>query len=138
MKTVYRWRGDFTSAEANQLHADAFGHRTFSDEAWDWVALCNDHSLGWVTARLGGRLIGFVNVPWDGLVHAWLQDVMVAEDARRQGVGVGLITAAKAGAKKAGCEWLHVDFDDSLRSFYINSGGFTPTYGGLIDLNEDR
>jgi len=27
-----------------------------------------------------------------------------------------------------------VDFDDSLRSFYLGARGFTPTNGGLIEL----
>ena len=47
--------------------------------------LTQAHSLGWVTARSAGELVGFVNVVWDGLVHAWLQDVMVAARAGRQG-----------------------------------------------------
>ena len=132
----YSWCGDFTSTEANHLHADAFGHRVYNDSEWDWVRLCNDHSLGWVTARLDGRLVGFVNVLWDGLVHGWLQDEMVASDARHRGIGVRLIHAARDAAKDAGCEWLHVDFDDELRPFYFGAAGFTPTNGGLINLTE--
>ena len=137
MHTVeYAWRGDFTNPEANQLHADAFNHRTYEESEWDWVGLCNAHSLGWVTARIDGRLVGFVNVPWDGLVHAWIQDEMVSSDARHQGIGVGLIDVAREAAKQAGCEWLHVDFDDDLRPFYFGAAGFTPTNGGLINLTE--
>lgn len=71
------WRGDFTSSEANQLHADALDHHVYDDSEWDWVRLCNEHSLGLVTVRIDGCLIGFVNVPWDGSVHAWIQDEMV-------------------------------------------------------------
>ena len=33
-------------------------------------------------------VVGFVNVLWDGLVHAYLEDVMVAAEARNRGVGV--------------------------------------------------
>jgi KaiC/GvpD/RAD55 family RecA-like ATPase len=44
--------------------------------------LVHRHSLGWVVAREGAELVGFVNVLWDGLVHAWLQDTMVAVRAR--------------------------------------------------------
>ena len=68
----FQWRGAFTNAEVNVLHADAFETRVFTDEEWDWVALTDRHSLGWVTARDGEDLVGFVNVVWDGLVHAWL------------------------------------------------------------------
>ena len=130
------WRGDFTKAEANDLHADAFDHRPYDDSEWDWVQLCADHSLGWVTARSEGQLVGFVNVLWDGFVHAWIQDEMVSSSARRQGIGVRLIHVARDQAKVAGCEWLHVDFDDSLTPFYIDAAGFTPTNAGLIDLTE--
>ena len=37
-------------------------------------------------------------------------------------------------ARSAGCEWLHVDFDDELREFYFGACGFTPTNAGLIQL----
>jgi hypothetical protein len=38
------------------------------------------------------------------------------------------------GARAAGCEWLHVDFEDHLRRFYLGACGFTPTNAGLIEL----
>jgi hypothetical protein len=47
------WRGEFTSEEANRLHAEAFGTRVFAVAEWDWRALVERHSLGWVTARDG-------------------------------------------------------------------------------------
>lgn len=96
--------------------------------------LTNRHSLGWVTARRGVELVGFVNVVWDGLVHAWIQDLMVAASARHQGIGVRLVEEVRLGAKGAGCEFLHVDFDDDLRSFYFDACGFRPTNAGLIEL----
>jgi ribosomal protein S18 acetylase RimI-like enzyme len=129
------WRGEFTSREANVLHADAFGGRVYDDAEWDWRTLVERHSLGWVTARAAdGALAGFVNVLWDGLVHAWIQDVMVASTGRHQGIGRDLVTAATAGARGAGCEWLHVDFDADLAPFYFTTCGFTPTTAGLIQL----
>jgi GNAT superfamily N-acetyltransferase len=94
------------------------------------------HSLGWVVARDGALLVGFVNVLWDGLVHAWIQDTMVAVSARRLGVGRQLVSLATEQARRAGCEWLHVDFDEDLRGFYFDACGFTPTNAGLIALQE--
>lgn len=132
----YEWRGGFTNGEVNRLHAEAFDTRVFSDDEWDWSALTERHSLGWVTARRDGELVGFVNVVWDGLVHAWLQDTMVDRSARGSGVGTELVTSARAGARAAGCEWLHVDFDDDLRPFYFGACGFTPTNAGLIALQD--
>ncbi|MFM2076164.1 MAG: hypothetical protein RJA49_54 [Actinomycetota bacterium] len=135
MTIEYEWRGTFTNDEVNVLHAEAFTTRVFSADEWDWEALTERHSLGWVTARRDGTLVGFVNLPWDGLVHAWIQDVMVASAARHSGVGVALVRAAVDGARDAGCEWLHVDFDDDLRPFYFDACGFRPTNAGLIQLS---
>lgn len=133
---TYEWRGGFTNTEVNALHAEAFETRVFDDTEWNWVELTETHSLGWVLARRGDALVGFVNVVWDGLVHAWLQDTMVAVSARHSGVGTQLVEVAREGAKAAGCEWLHVDFDDHFRSFYLDGCGFQPTNGGLIALQE--
>ncbi|WP_448612964.1 GNAT family N-acetyltransferase [Modestobacter sp. URMC 112] len=132
------WRGEFTTREVNELHAEAFSTRVFDDAEWDWHRLVHRHSLGWVTARDGADLVGFVNLPWDGLVHAWVQDVMVAAAARGRGVGTRLVAAAAEGAREAGCEWLHVDFDDDLRPFYLDACGFSPTGAGLLRLSGDQ
>jgi N-acetylglutamate synthase-like GNAT family acetyltransferase len=59
---------------------------------------------------------------------------MVAYAARHQGVGVGLVTLARDQARQAGCEWLHVDFEDRLTPFYLDACGFTATNAGLIAL----
>jgi GNAT superfamily N-acetyltransferase len=131
---TYEWRGAFGNDEMNALHAEAFDTRVFTSDEWDWVAVARTHSLGWVVARDGGRLAGFVNVLWDGLVHAWIQDVMVATLARNTGIGTQLVHTARDRAREAGCEWLHVDFDDDLRDFYFGACGFTPTNAGLIEL----
>jgi GNAT superfamily N-acetyltransferase len=129
--TSYEWRGDFGNAELNALHAEGFGHRLLDD---DWRAQVAAHSLGWVCARDEAGLAGFVNVPWDGGVHAFILDTLVAARARHRGIGTGLVALAGQEAARAGCEWLHVDFEDDLRSFYFGRCGFTPTTAGLIAL----
>ena len=111
------WRAPFTSAEVNALHAECFETSLFSDEEWDWKRLCEAHSLGWVSARRSGALVGFVNVLWDGLTHAWIQDVMVSRTTRHAGVGTQLVAMAQEQAREAGCEWLHVDFEEHLAPF---------------------
>jgi GNAT superfamily N-acetyltransferase len=131
------WRGPFDNAEVNELHAVAFGVRLHSDDARDWRQLVEAHSLGWVVARDDEGLVGFANVVWDGLVHAWIQDVMVAERAVRRGIGTAIVRACVDGARVAGCATLHVDFDDDLTPFYIGACGFTPTSAGLVDLTTD-
>jgi GNAT superfamily N-acetyltransferase len=135
MLTVYEWRGTFTNQEVNALHAEAFNTRMFDESEWNWLELVHHHSLGWVAARDGAELVGFVNVLWDGLVHAWLQDTMVAVKVRGRGIGTELVSRARDGAKAAGCEYLHVDFEDHLRPFYFGACGFAPTNAGLLSLD---
>jgi GNAT superfamily N-acetyltransferase len=131
MEITYEWRGAFDNLEVNLLHAEAFDHRVLED---DWKGQVDEHSLGWVCARRGDELVGFVNVPWDGAIHAFIIDTMVVSQAGRRGIGTRLVEVAVAEARSAGCEWLHVDFDDHLRAFYFDACGFEPTNAGLIAL----
>jgi GNAT superfamily N-acetyltransferase len=128
---TYEWRGPFENPEVNALHAEGFGHAVLDD---DWRAQVERHSLGWVCAREGSDLVGFVNVAWDGAIHAFVLDTVVASRSRRHGIGTGLVARAVHEARKAGCEWIHVDFDDDLASFYFESCGFVPTKAGVIAL----
>ena len=134
MAIAYAWRGHASSGELNALHAEAFDTRVYSDDEWDWLEQLHGHSLGWITARDDGALVGFINVVSDGLVHAWIQDTMVATAARHRGIATALVAHAVERARTAGCEWLHVDFEDHLRPFYIDACGFAPTNAGLIEL----
>jgi GNAT superfamily N-acetyltransferase len=84
----YEWRGHFENAEVNALHAAGFAHRLLGD---DWRAQVSGHSLGWACARDGRELVGFVNVPWDGGVHAFILDTLVAARAQHHGVGTRLV-----------------------------------------------
>lgn len=136
------WRGDFIDTEANRLHAAAFDTRIYQDTEWPWTRLTAEHSLGWVTATAvdgagHAGLIGFLNVLWDGLAHAWLQDVMVDPGFQGRGVGVAMVQLARDRAAEAGCEWLHVDFDDDLSPFYIDACGFQPSAAGIMRLDGD-
>jgi GNAT superfamily N-acetyltransferase len=130
---TYTWRGEFENPEVDGLHAVGFGG---SPSGHDWWAQVSRHSLGWVCARESddGTLVGFVNVAWDGSAHAFVLDTVVAEAARHQGVGVGLVVEAERRSRAAGCEWLHVDFEEHLVPFYFEACGFRPTPAGLIRL----
>lgn len=135
MTLIYEWRGAFTNREVNALHAEAFHTKMFDDSEWNWVELVHRHSLGWVIAREELDLVGFVNVLWDGLVHAWLQDTMVATGSRGRGIGTELVKRAVDQARAAGCEHLHVDFDEHLGPFYYGACGFRPVSAGLLRLD---
>ena len=102
-----------------------------------WWPQIRQQSLGWVSARReAGQLVGFVNVAWDGRDHAFLLDTKTRSEVQRHGIGTALVREAAAGAKRAGCEWLHVDFVQELRRFYIGACDFNPTPARLIHLHE--
>jgi GNAT superfamily N-acetyltransferase len=126
----YEWRGDATDDELVTL---TVSHGGRAQAGW-WDRI-RPHSLGWVTARdEGGELIGFVNVAWDGGDHAFLIDTKTRPDQQRRGIGTALVRIAAQHAKEAGCEWLHVDFDEPLAAFYFDACEFEPTPAGLIHL----
>lgn len=136
MTIIYEWRGEFENSELSDLHRDAFESRADARIEADWKSVLERHSLGWVTARDGNHLLGFVNVIWDGHVHAWIQDVMVNSASRNVGMGSQLVATAREASRDAGCEWLHVDFEERLSKFYLNACGFEPTTAGLIRLGQ--
>ena len=79
------------------------------------------------------RLVGFVNVAWDGGQHASIFDTAVHPEYRRRGLGTRLVKQAIGLARQRGARWLHVDFASRLTEFYRKSG-FRPTSAGLIEL----
>ena len=123
MEFSYFWRGEFTNHAVSQLHAEAFGHRVVAEDWWHKV---NRHSLGWVCARTLADLVGFVNVAWDGALHAFILDTMVASRYQRLGIATRMLALCAREARDARCEWLHVDFADELRGLYSDSVGFIP------------
>ena len=119
-------------AQLSALHAKAFA----GDPARTvpWAERLQRYALTWIGAFEAGRLIGFVQVCWDGGSHAFLLDTAVDPDRQRDGLGTALVEAATAEARAAGCEWLHVDFEPHLEHFYRDRCGFRPTPAGLISL----
>jgi GNAT superfamily N-acetyltransferase len=118
--------------ELSGLHARAFGGD--AERVTPWARRLDRHALTWVGAFAGGRLAGFVQVCWDGGAHAFLLDTAVDPDMQRRGIGAALVRRAADDAKAAGCEWLHVDFEDHLVDFYLTSCGFRSTSAGLLRL----
>ena len=92
-------------------------------------------SLGYICAYQDGRLVGFVNVAWDGGKHAFLLDTTVLSDMQRKGIGLELVRQARDIAHQAGAEWLHVDYEAHRSEFYEKCG-FKETKAGLIKLRD--
>ncbi|SHF23740.1 Acetyltransferase (GNAT) family protein [Kaistia soli DSM 19436] len=91
------------------------------------------HSLVYLGAYDGTRLVGFVHVAFDGGVHAFLLDPTVHPDCRRTGLGTRLVTEAARLSAERGAEWLHVDYEPHLAGFYAGCG-FRATEAGLLRL----
>lgn len=109
-----------------------------------WQAVWNDpgyanpdailsRSLCYVCAWADGTLVGFVNVAWDGGIHASIFDTSVHPSYRRRGIGTALVRHAAQEARQRGAHWLHVDFEPQLADFY-GACGFGPTSAGLMKL----
>lgn len=120
-----------TNDELNALLAAAW-----RDHRWSDFQPVLSRSLAFVCAYHENRLIGFVNLAWDGGEHAFLLDTLVHPDFRRRGVGRELVRRAVTEAEGRGVKWVHVDFEPHLQSFY-DGCGFRSTAAGLIRLRSD-
>jgi GNAT superfamily N-acetyltransferase len=132
MAAQLRVRAPVDDIALSALHAHAFAIAAVDPAPWS--ERLERHSLLWVTAEEFGRLIGFVNVIGDGGKHAVLLDTVVDPTHQGHGLGQQLVEAAAKGAREAGYEWLHVDFEDDLADFYLRVCGFDRTAAGLRRL----
>ena len=131
----YRIRPKLTSEELNELFCVSW-----PDHRWrDFQPILNQ-SLTYICAYgqrgTGGVLIGYVNLAWDGGIHAFLLDTTVRPDWRRRGIGTELVRRAASVARACGIEWLHVDCQPCLWGFYAGCG-FQRTTAGLRKLCTD-
>ena len=124
----YRIKPPATNEELNPLFAAAW-----PDHGWIDFAPVLAHSLAYVCAYDDETLIGFVNIAWDGGIHAFLLDTTVHPAWQRRGIGREVVRRATQAARDRGMAWLHVDYEPHLEPFY-RSCGFTPTRAGLIRL----
>ncbi|HET6742451.1 MAG TPA: GNAT family N-acetyltransferase [Kribbella sp.] len=129
MKYVVRFAVD--DRELSALHAAAFEGEL---DVQPWAERLERWALTWVGAFSSDQLVGFVQVCWDGGAHAFVLDTAVHPEHGRRGIGKQLVLTAAEEARKAGCEWLHVDFEPHLTAFYLDACGFRATDAGLLKL----
>jgi GNAT superfamily N-acetyltransferase len=114
-----------TARELNDLFAAAWTNHKESQ-----FRSILEHSLAYIGAYDGGRLVGFVNVAWDGGIHGFLLDTTVHTDYQGHGIGSQLVERAAEVTAQNGVEWLHVDYEPQLEDFY-QACGFTETRAGF-------
>jgi ribosomal protein S18 acetylase RimI-like enzyme len=130
---VFVVRPRIDNDQLNRLHAEGFQHHV-TDHDWQPQLA---HSLLWVGAFDGERLVGFVNVAWDGGVHAFLLDTAVEVGYRRRGIGTRLVREAIDAVRRRGSlEWIHVDSDDILMERFYYPAGFSPCPAGTVNVRE--
>jgi GNAT superfamily N-acetyltransferase len=86
-----------------------------------------------VTARRAGRLVGLARAVSDGESICYLQDVLVAPDAQRQGIGGSLVTAVMERYAGVRQKVLLTDDEPGQRAFYESLG-----YAYVSDFGEGR
>jgi ribosomal protein S18 acetylase RimI-like enzyme len=99
----------------------------------DFTAILS-RSLAHVGAYDGARLAGFVNLAWDGGMHAFILDTCVHPAFRHRGIATSLVRKATELAGARGARWLHVDCEPHLAALYRKCG-FEPTTAGLMRLS---
>lgn len=130
---VFRVRPKIDNQEWDRLHAEGFEHHVLG---YDWASQIEQHSLTWIGAYRRDRLVGFVNVAWDGGVHAFLLDTAVELRYRRRGIGTRLVREAIAAVKRHDAiEWLHVDSDEVLMNEFYQPAGFMPAHAGIVNVS---
>lgn len=124
-------RSDYrpTNDELHALNDASWEHE---HEHRDYMPIL-ERSLCHICAFDGDDMIGFVNVAWDGGIHAFVLDTCVAPSFRHRGIGSQMVEMSVAVARERGAKWLHVDFEPHLERFYEQCG-FRHTNAGLIDL----
>lgn len=91
----------------------------------DDVSLSRLHAIAFGNAP--GELLPWANrlqqhsVSWVGAFH--------------QDSGYNLVQTLIQRVRAAGCEWLHVDYEPHLDSFYRDACGFKTTQAGLLRLS---
>nr|WP_255719401.1 GNAT family N-acetyltransferase [Pelomonas sp. P8] len=91
------------------------------------------YSMAYVCAYRRTKLIGFVNVAWDGKTHAFILDTTVHPEQRRQGIGKELVNQATRQARLRGVAWVHVDYEPHLKPFYAECG-FRASEAGVLNV----
>ncbi|MFC1736749.1 GNAT family N-acetyltransferase [Candidatus Hydrogenedentota bacterium] len=127
----YRIEPELSGRDLNRLFASAWENHTERE-----FGPVLEQSLTYVGAFDGFRLVGFVNVAWDGGIHGFILDTTVHRGFQRRGIGTEMMKRAAKIAAARGIEWLHVDYEPHLHTFYRKCG-YGKTEAGLLNLRDE-
>ncbi len=80
------------------------------------------HSLLTLAAYDGDKLVGLIRTVGDGCTVVWVQDLLVAPDYQRQGIGSGLIRAVLERFSSVRQIMLATDCTERTLAFYRSQG----------------
>ncbi|MEC9487960.1 MAG: GNAT family N-acetyltransferase [Halanaerobium sp.] len=86
---IYDWKSGVKRDEVKDLYEDAGWSLYLAD--FDRTMRAIKKSLSIVTARIDGKLIGFLRAVGDGETILYIQDIIVMQEYRRLGVGLKLL-----------------------------------------------
>jgi GNAT superfamily N-acetyltransferase len=84
------------------------------------IATALERAPLYVGAWVDGRLVGFARALTDGVYRGFIEDVVVDESMRAQGIGRGLIRALLE--RLAGLEVVALDCEEGTVPFYASLG----------------
>jgi GNAT superfamily N-acetyltransferase len=96
-----------------------------------------------IVAEFVGKVVGFATVlPGNGAIHAELEDLFVAPEVWRRGIGGSLLAEAERRAAALGARSLHVVAGERARPFYEAAGyrfagTITTDLAPAIELQKD-
>jgi ribosomal protein S18 acetylase RimI-like enzyme len=92
----------------------------------------NVHLFIYFTARINGKLVGYIDVLSDGSVDAYLQDLLVLPEYQKRGIGSELLKRAIKYLQQKKIKAIQVIFDPDLEDFY-KKFGFHIVKAGIIN-----
>jgi len=123
---------EISLVELNGLLVSAWGSSDLKD-----ISHLRDISFAYLCAYHHEMLVGFLNIVSDGNKHAFLLDTTVRKEYQRNGIGKRLVQTGLDVVRSSGLEWVHVDYEQHLESFYV-SCGFRVSNAGVLNLKESR
>lgn len=100
-------------------------------ETFDFINAIIANTFCFVIALDGEEIIGMGRIISDGVSDAYIQDVTVRQEYRRQGIGQQIINTLVAYLKANGITWIGLISEPGYENFYQNLGfskmeGYTP------------
>lgn len=87
--------------DLNSLFASTWGYSSLQPRRYDFQPML-ERSMAYACAHSSGRLVGFVNLAWDGGVHTFISAAVVHPDFQKRGIGSQLVRQVVDVARKRG------------------------------------